>query len=283
MDARLSIKDTTAATTTALAAIAAASSGAAAADVSFSAKAPPPPVPTWEGLYLGASLGASWLNSVQDPSGISLRGSGGGGVGLIPVGTSGATSSTVNAAGWLGGFQLGYNWQHSNFVYGLESDFSWIGSNSASSNSNFAFGRYSANTSSSSRVNALATFRARFGLDFNGTMPYLTGGFAFGHMQNALSLTAYNGGNFNPATFSTAAVTQTSWVPGVVVGGGVEHQLARNWALRGEIMWVGFQTKQVANPYGFPSLGYAGAVNNGGLAKFSDTLTIAKVGLNYRF
>jgi outer membrane immunogenic protein len=277
MDVRAGLKDTTTATTTAFAAIAAASSGAVAADMSFGTALPPPPLaPSWDGFYVGANLGASWLNSTQDPSGLAIGSAG------SPFGSTGGTSTTATAVGFLGGVQLGYNWQHSNFVYGLETDLSWIGSNTASSTGNLSFGssRYNTSAASSSQVDALATFRARFGLDFNGTLPYLTAGFALGHMKNAFSLTAYNGSV--PGATSTFAATQTSWVPGVVVGGGIEHQLTRNWTLRGEILWVGFESKQFANPIGLP-LGYAGAVNNGGVAKFSDSLTIGRVGLNYRF
>jgi len=288
MEMTAGVRDTTTATTAALAAIAAASSGATAADMSF-AKVPAPVLaPTWEGLYVGGSLGASWLNSVQDPAGISIVPFGVPGPGFLGS-APGAPSSTANAVGFLGGFQLGYNWQHGNFVYGLESDFSWIGSDNGSSANSIPLqvspvARYAATTNSSSKVDGLATFRARFGLDFNGTLPYLTAGFALGHMKNIFSITAYNGGPFTGViSTSTSTITQTSWVPGVVLGGGVEHQLTRNWTLRGEIMWVGFQSKDVANPLPFTALGYGGAVNNGGVAKFSDSLTIGKVGMNYRF
>jgi outer membrane immunogenic protein len=183
---------------------------------------------------------------------------------------------------WLAG---GYNWQHSNFVYGLESDISWIGSNTASSNStNGAWGgRYQAASASSSRVDVLWTFRTRFGIDFNGTLPYLTAGLALGHIQNTLQLTSYAGSGFQNRP-NLSAISGTSWVPGVVVGGGIEHQLTRSWSLRGEIMWVGFESKQLGNPLGpTAALGYAGVNGAGGAEKCTNSLTFGKVGLNYRF
>jgi outer membrane immunogenic protein len=192
--------------------------------------------------------------------------------------------TTSGAAGVLLGLQGGYNWQHSNFVYGLEGDISWIGSNTASSNSSFGSGYVGtfASSSASSRVNALATFRARFGIDFNGTLPYLTAGFALGHIRNTFLMTAYSGGGVNnPPTL--AGISGESWVPGVVVGGGIEHQLTRQWALRGEVMWVGFESRELGNPLGPTALGYRGAISKGGTAKFTDNLTLGKVGLNYRF
>jgi outer membrane immunogenic protein len=248
---------------TALAAVAAASGGASAADVS-AFRPSPVAAPSWDGWYAGASLGASWLNSTQDPSGIAI-----GSQGSTFGSSTGGTSTTANVPGFPGGLQLGYNWQHANFVYGLEGDFSWIASNSATSNGNFAFSgagynQRSASSLTTSSVDALATFRARFGVDFNGTLPYLTVGFALGHLQNRFALTAYNGGAFNAASVSTFATANSSWVPGVVVGGGIEHQLTRQWTLRGEIMWVGFESQQMANPLPAVGLGYQAAINRGG-------------------
>jgi outer membrane immunogenic protein len=275
IEARTSLKGSA----TALAAVAAASGGASAADVS-AFRTSPVAAPSWEGWYAGASLGASWLSSNQDPGGLLFSARGFTGSGAV-----GGAGTTAGAAGWMLGLQGGYNWQHSNFVYGLESDISWIGANTASSNSSsVAWGRYSAASASSSRVDALWTFRTRFGIDFNGTLPYLTAGFALGHIQNSLLLTSYAGSSFPPPAPNLSAISGTSWVPGVVVGGGIEHQLTRNWNLRGEIMWVGFESKQLGNPLGpGAALGYAGVNGAGGAAKFTNSLTFGKVGLNYRF
>jgi outer membrane immunogenic protein len=273
IEARTGLKGSAAA----FAAMAAASSGATAADVS-AFRPTPVAAPSWDGWYAGASLGASWLSSNQDPAGLSFSASG------FPGGATsvGGAGTTAGAAGWMIGLQGGYNWQHSNFVYGLESDISWIGANTASSNSTSGAwgGRYQAASASSSRVDALWTFRTRFGIDFNGTLPYLTAGFALGHIQNSLTLTSYSG---TPA-LNLSGISGTSWVPGVVVGGGIEHQLTRSWNLRGEIMWVGFESKQLGNPLSpNAALGYSGVDGRGGAEKFTNNLTFGKVGLNYRF
>ena len=96
--------------------------------------------------------------------------------------------------------------------------------------------------------------------------------------QNSFSVSGYNGNTGSPGTFTT---TSKSWVPGVVVGAGIEHQLNRNWTLRGEVMWVGFQSKDVTNPW--PAQAFNGYLTTAGSAKISNDITIAKVGLNYRF
>jgi outer membrane immunogenic protein len=273
--------------TVALAAAAAASSGAMAADLSFKAPAPAPmPISGWQGLYIGGSVGASWLHSIQDDTGAV------GGITSFPFGlgyssTTGGSSSTARALGALGGLDLGYNFQSGNFVYGAEADFSWLGG-TASSNGSFVntsgYGgaggvklSYAGTTARSSKVDELATFRARFGIDFNGTLPYLTAGFALGHTKNTFTAT---GAGYTGVTTS-ATVTQTSWVPGIVIGGGIEHKLTQNWTLRGEIMWVGFQDKTVNNP--LASTTYSNLTSTGGPVKFSNDLTLGKIGLNYRF
>jgi hypothetical protein len=46
-------------------------------------------------------------------------------------------------------------------------------------------------------------------------------------------------------------------------------------------MWVGFQDKQLNNP--LFSTAYGALTSSGGPVKFSNDLTIAKLGLNYRF
>jgi outer membrane immunogenic protein len=274
----------------ALAAAAAGSSGAMAADLAVKAPPPPPlaPAATWQGFYVGGSVGASWLHSTQDDTAAVLDttsfGFAGGINGLVNS-TTGGSSATANAAGFLGGLHLGYNLQSGNFVYGLEGDFSWVGSTSATSNGVFinqAGYTYSSRmhhgtTVSSSKVSELATLRARFGLDFNGTLPYLTAGVAWGHIENSFTM---SGAGYSGPT-ATATATQKSWVPGIVLGGGIEHKLTQNWTVRGEIMWVGFKDMSVGNP--MFSTTYGGLTSTGAPVKFSNELTIGEIGLNYRF
>jgi outer membrane immunogenic protein len=225
------------------------------------------PVVSWQGLYVGASLGATWLNSGFDDRAVSY-------VGYTGVG--GTRSSTKNV-GWLAGAQAGYNWQHRSFVYGFEADISWLGSGDTTS-SGILPGAYAGYTATrQSKIDALATFRARIGIDFNGTLPYLTGGFAVADIKNTYTATGFPGSGY---TTGTASVS--SWTPGIVLGGGVEHQITPRWSVRGEVLWVGFQDKNVAAP----SIGAAGGFPTpiaSGPVKFSNDLTLVKFGTNFRF
>lgn len=248
----------------AAAAAAASSHSAMAADLPAKAGPMAAPVPSWEGLYVGGSIGASWLNSVGDDSGNGFALPSG--YGTIP----GGQRTTSTAVGGIGGLDIGYNWQDRNFVYGLEADISWLANAKATSTGHLGTSAYYA-ASKTSRVNDLATFRGRFGFDFDGTMPYVTFGIAEGQIKNSYRFTAsgYGGGL---SSFSS----HTSFQPGVVLGGGIEHAFTNHWTLRGELLWIGFKTDS------FSPAGPAGYASTGAVA-FTNSLVLGRIGLNYKF
>jgi outer membrane immunogenic protein len=87
--------------------------GASAADMPVKApvyKAPvvAPPY-NWTGFYIGLNVGGSWGHQDNDlvtvPGGVTLF------------------SNSDNLDGFIGGGQIGYNWQADQWVFGLEADF----------------------------------------------------------------------------------------------------------------------------------------------------------------
>src|SRR5271163_2242130 len=110
---------------------------AMAADLAPYYKAPPPPVVwSWTGFYIGGNLG--WAGSTNSNFTNTGTDTGPGGLGsalalgLIP-GTVGTSQS-----GFIGGGQIGYNWQlNSAWVVGIEADFD--GLSNSNSTSVFAF------------------------------------------------------------------------------------------------------------------------------------------------
>ena len=139
-------------------------------------KAPPAPVYQWSGCYVGLNVGggASGTNfgTTIDPGSYltagdatTVAGSGGGG---------------NNADGFLGGGQLGCNFQTGLFVVGAEADFDSFRSNPQFNNNTntlangntFAIGQ-------SLTTNYLATVRPRIGIGADRNLAYLTGGAAF--------------------------------------------------------------------------------------------------------
>jgi outer membrane immunogenic protein len=235
-------------------AAAASSTGAMAADLDVKAPAPVAAL-TWQGLYEGGSVGASWLNSLQYDSGAVNFGAYGSG-----------TRQTATGVGFMGSLDVGYNWEDRNFVFGVEADFSWLAGNKASSSNSFVgYVGYTGNKSS--QVQDFATFRGRFGFDLNGTMPYLTAGFAEAEVKNSYSV-GFVGG---PTLFSSS---KTTWDPGVALGGGIEHQFNNHWSVKGEMLWVGLKETSM------PSAQFR--ASNGDV-QFSNSMVVGRFGVNYRF
>ena len=117
--------------TFAIAAVAAvaATSAASAADLAARpyTKAPPPVVEVWNwtGFYIGGNAGYSWGRSSTDVSYFSTA------TGLPiapPVGSITGAGFDMNGA--IAG--IGYNWQSSNWVFGLEADAQWFESSQQS-------------------------------------------------------------------------------------------------------------------------------------------------------
>lgn len=267
------------------AALAAAAAATAAGSTNAAAQGHAPQVSNWDGVFIGGSFGGSWLSSSPHGQSAQITKRGYSAFGQTFTGGFESVGDT-SATNVIGGLQAGFNWQSGRNVFGVEGDFSWLGKNNANAGGNVSLSQvgypnnYTGTTFRESRVNAVATFRGRFGYDFNGTMPYITMGLAVGQIKSAWSFnTAYAGTFAGVAT--RAAAQKTSWEPGFVVGGGVEQKLTRNWSVRADVQWMRFATQKIDNP--IFNATYGGVTGNGGTINFQNSLTIARLGINYRF
>src|SRR5918993_3830776 len=101
-------------------------SAASAADLPIRSAPPAPvfsavPVFTWTGFYVGVNAGYGWQDSnsssaVFVPPGTFVTAPGASGV---------VTFGDDNGDGFVGGGQIGYNYQIGSFVVGLETDIQW--------------------------------------------------------------------------------------------------------------------------------------------------------------
>ena len=163
--------------------------------------------------------------------------------------------------GWLGGAQLGYNWQAGNVVYGVEIDFSFSGMRTSFPTPLFGPGT---GESFSSEIKWFGTGRARLGYAFDRVLPYVTGGFAFADIENR-----YN----DSPNFSVASGVEWGWT----VGGGVELAIDPAWTIRGEYLYVRLQTAAANFPDG------VGCSGTGCRFDWDNHFHIGRVALNYRF
>jgi outer membrane immunogenic protein len=226
---------------------AAAVSGGAAQSADMAVKAPAPLVaaPSWAGWYLGLNAGANYQHSMNSNN-------------FDPYGYSAGASASTAATGFIGGAQIGYNWQQGNFVYGLEGDISGL-TGKASSVPSFGGKGFQ------NQIQWLSTFRARMGLAVGDTMVYGTGGLAVGGVKNSFGYI-----NFASSGNKSESQTRVGWA----VGGGVEHMLDRHWTVALEALFVDLGTSTVSA---------VGGKGTGKTAKFSNEAVIGRFKLNYKF
>jgi outer membrane immunogenic protein len=218
---------------------------ASAADLGAPAPAPiyskaPLAVPfSWTGFYVGGNAGYGWGSSDVDTDA--------GGPTFAPGYFASTSFPVINAAGegtlhphsFVGGGQLGYNWQAGSIVAGLEADFDYFHMNAARTVS----GVYPCCAASSPftltqsvSTNWLFTARPRVGWAANNWLFYATGGLAVTDLGTSQTFTDPVLSFFNALESINASSTKVGWV----AGAGVEYGLSRNWSVRAEYLHVDF-------------------------------------------
>jgi outer membrane immunogenic protein len=182
---------------------------------------PPPPLPfyVWTGLYVGVHAGGGWAD--------------------LGFGDTGS--------GFIGGGQVGYNYQINQWVWGVEADVSGSGIRNDLVSLGSLF---------TARLdwNAFWTVTSRLGYAFDNWLVYGKGGGAWADVS-------VNGTAFG-MPFSTGGGTASGWVVGV----GAEYAFRNNWSAKIEY-----------NHFDFGSDSGTFGIGNG------VTVDTVKAGVNYRF
>ena len=163
---------------------------AAAADLPMRAAPPAPiiaaaPLFTWTGFYVGVNAGYGWSN--DDFDAVDL-------------------ADEDDDGGFVGGAQVGYNYQIGSFVVGLEGDIQYA---DFGADGTFDFDGDGVFDDDFDSSDWFGTVRARAGVAFDRALIYATGGFAFADDAN-----------------------------GWTVGGGVEYAFTNNLSLKVEGLYV---------------------------------------------
>lgn len=220
----------------------------------------PAPAFSWSGFYVGINGGFGG-DRFTYPFALSVGAA------------TAAGQARLNSSGFLGGGQIGYNYQFAGtpYVAGLEADIDGStikGQISAAAN---AAGTTVA-LNAGSRLDYFGTVRARLGYSlFDRALVYATGGFAYGGLNSFANGSA--GGGLLGAG-GALGVSRSNTVTGWTVGGGLEYALTNNWSFRTEYLYVDLGTANIAS----------GALL-GGTASLGvkTTENIVRAGLNYRF
>jgi outer membrane immunogenic protein len=243
---------TTARLTLAAATLAALAGSATAADLGARAPAPyrpsppPPPLFSWTGCYIGGNIGGGWAShSSNDVTG-------------AVTGVVGADLGSHTASGFIGGGQIGCDYQAGVWVFGVQGMFDGAGMQGSNTD---ATGLFVVN----SNIPWLATVTGRVGVTAAPTvLVYAKGGGAW--VRDNYTVTAVPG-----IALGNASSTPSGWT----VGGGVEWAFAGNWTAFAEYDYLDFGT---------PGVNFTPAV---GAATFpiniKQNINSFMVGINYRF
>jgi outer membrane immunogenic protein len=175
----------------------------------------------WTGFYAGLNIGGSWGR--QDTTLFSAAGA-----------TLATNSNHID--GIIGGGQIGYNWQVSQVVFGIEADFQGSGQKGDGSFTFTPVGFFAAapattTISYTDKLEWFGTVRGRVGYAFDRWLPYVTGGWAYGHGE--LNVT-------NTVGATTTSFSADKNYSGWTLGGGVEWAFDNHWSARAEYLYIDF-------------------------------------------
>jgi len=191
--------------------------------------------------------------------------------------------------GAIAGGQIGYNWQSSNWVFGLEADAQWsdekgrgafscaataIGGVCLPGLTFLPAGVTGTSLAVDTHLEWFGTMRGRVGvLATPRVLFYGTGGLAYGSFKTT---GAFVGAA--PAGVAVAAVGSTSDVRvGWTVGAGVEGKITNNWSAKIEDLYMDFDSFRA----GTFTLAPASLISGNVDTHFRDH--VLRVGLNYTF
>ena len=249
---------------------------ALAADMALKA-VPMAPACLWCGWYIG--LNAGWVGSSGNNFSNAGTDTDGGGLGTVLAAGAIPGSVSTSVSGFIGGGQIGYNWQVSNWLVGLEGDFDGV---SAKKTTTVVFPGSAAfvpfTTTYTRQLDWLSTVRGRVGvLASSNLLLYVTGGVAIGEVKtgNALICPVCA----PPAsTEPTTVNSNTNTKAGGTVGGGIEWMVAPHWSIKAEYLYanLGRTNSTITYTYGAASVStLTSSVRN--------SYNIARAGVNWHF
>jgi high affinity Mn2+ porin len=191
----------------------------------------------WTGFYAGGHFGYGGGSLGPGTNPLPLQGV------LFPHSTTGL----------IGGYQMGYNRQLANrFVLGVEADATFLGPTDPAALARLPPADF--NTT----LDYVGTVRGRIGYAFGMLMPYVTGGFAWGHTH--IEINDISGANIGRY--------QLGWTAGL----GLEFAVSGNWSAKLEYDYVDLSHQL----YDLSGFGLSGV-------NVAPRIHLAKIGLNYHF
>ena len=246
--------------------------------------APPVAIYNWTGFYIGGNAGYSWGRSSTN---VSYFNTVTGAPIVLPPGS--VTSGGFDMNGAIAGGQIGYNWQSSNWVFGLEADAQWSGERGSSRYNCAATtvggvclpgltflpaGVTGTALNVDQSLEWFGTVRGRVGvLVTPKVLFYGTGGLAYGSIKTTGTLAGNTPNGVAVTSIGSNSSTRVGWT----VGAGVEGKLSSNWSAKLEYLYMDLDSYRTGS-FTLAPLATIGANVD---SRFRDH--ILRVGLNYTF
>jgi outer membrane immunogenic protein len=229
-------------------------SAALAADLPM---APPPQAPAmyykapiplynWTGFYIGGNAGGAF-------SGLSLSD------------TAGSTFTSTTSQSFLGGGQVGVNYQFwGGVVIGAEADFDWL------PNTKNTLTATNGASTATATINDrwLTLVDARLGYAWDRFLVYGKGGGAFAGVSNS-------SGAVGATTFGLSGPANNS---GWTAGAGVEYAFWGNWSVRAEYDFVRLNNATYTAPAAAPAPFASDVISSN-----NRQINLVTIALNYKF
>lgn len=272
--------------------------------------APPPPM--WTGFHVGINAGGTWANNQNlNVTTWNTSSTLGREADLDSAAfLSGAVPTSV-ASGFIGGGQIGYDWQVGvggyGFVAGVEADIQGIAGSGGSGERTFltesirftvpGFGTFDDDTINNQKATAnlsyIGTVRGRIGFLATPTLlVYGTGGLAYGGVNMSLQNYQPSYINHDRGTFSGLAGVVAGYQSysntqvGYTAGGGLEWMAMPNWSIKAEYLYydLGNASATAVNTL-YPSAGRGLITEIQNVSNFSTRFNgnIVRAGVNYHF
>lgn len=247
----------------------------------------------WSGLYVGVNAGYARRDSTARWDGEALPGASNVPLNSAFAGIGSFNPATyfqsLNANGFIGGGQLGYNWRFASIVVGMEADLQYANLHSTASNSGPSIFTIVYTATSEQRLRWFGTGRLRAGWLWadDRLLTYVTGGLAFGRTTasaNVANVSAtqhiiFGGSSLTCQAFATClAGSDSRFAAGWTLGGGLEWALWGRTTVRGEYLHLRLSDQELRLTAQAPSIGTAVAS-----VRIRNSYDVIRGAINYAF
>jgi len=206
----------------------------------------------WSGFYVGANGGWGSSRKCWDAT--------------TPAGVFVTSEGCHDATGGVAGGQIGYRWQASNWVFGLEAQGNWADLKGRNRSLVSPF------VDNQSKINSFGLFTGQVGYAANNVLFYAKGGAAVVSDR----FTTFNTGTDVAISLTT---NDTRW--GGVAGVGLEYGFAPNWSAAVEYDHLFIQDRGYAILNNGLCCGVAGTVQDN--VRVKQDVDLVTVRVNYRW